>query len=269
NNYEEGTGNVIDEDLEMQIESGSSDSEDDVELEGGWDGGLFSKGDIMVFRKLLRDVFLPSGIARLPPNLGEAKNGSLKAAQWHSLFAYIIPLIVVEIQWQRLLGNHSVVEEITVPSGHESMRDPGKNRYRIRLEEREYTALLKYAQVLNPEIRNYCQIPHPPEALILQPYAVTKASWKISKRITLSVLKPNNCIQYKNAGKTSYGLIRRIYQFQNIEHKWQTAEPPFLKLQVDSHRLYSILINISLSKLALRHYRSQNWLLFWSLMGHR
>ncbi|KAG0149601.1 hypothetical protein CROQUDRAFT_88939 [Cronartium quercuum f. sp. fusiforme G11] len=40
---------------------------------------------------------LPTGIPKLPPNLGEAKQGSLKAAQWHSLFAYVIPLIVVDV----------------------------------------------------------------------------------------------------------------------------------------------------------------------------
>ncbi|KAG0139064.1 hypothetical protein CROQUDRAFT_102252 [Cronartium quercuum f. sp. fusiforme G11] len=31
----------------------------------------------------MKDVVLLTGIPKLPPNLGEAKQGSLKAAQWH------------------------------------------------------------------------------------------------------------------------------------------------------------------------------------------
>ncbi|EGF97794.1 uncharacterized protein MELLADRAFT_114077 [Melampsora larici-populina 98AG31] len=45
----------------------------------------------------MQDIVLPTGITRLPPNLGESKHGKLKAAQWHSLFAYVIPLIVLEL----------------------------------------------------------------------------------------------------------------------------------------------------------------------------
>lgn len=33
----------------------------------------------------------------MPANLGEANHGSLKAAQWQSLFAYVIPLIIIEL----------------------------------------------------------------------------------------------------------------------------------------------------------------------------
>lgn len=92
--YEEGCG---DEDTDMEDESESSESDIDVVLEGGWDGALFSNKDIQFFRKRLKDVVLPTGIAGMPPNLGEAKAGSLKASQWHSLFAFIIALIIVEL----------------------------------------------------------------------------------------------------------------------------------------------------------------------------
>ncbi|KAG0139791.1 hypothetical protein CROQUDRAFT_54218 [Cronartium quercuum f. sp. fusiforme G11] len=96
--YEEEGGNTLDEeDFDLDRESESSDSESDIELESGWDGGLFSKEDIIFFQKRLRDVVLPTGITRLPSNLGELNHGTLKASQWHSLFAYIIPLIVLEL----------------------------------------------------------------------------------------------------------------------------------------------------------------------------
>lgn len=42
-------------------------------------------------------MVLPAGITRLPQNLGESKHGSLKASQWYSLFAFVIPLVILEL----------------------------------------------------------------------------------------------------------------------------------------------------------------------------
>jgi hypothetical protein len=92
--YEEGAGNACDGDDESMD---SWNSEPDVELEAGLDGGLLSKDNIVFFNKRLKDVVLPTGITRLPKVLGEAKHGTLKAAQWHSLFSYVIPLIIIEM----------------------------------------------------------------------------------------------------------------------------------------------------------------------------
>ncbi|EGG01463.1 uncharacterized protein MELLADRAFT_111001 [Melampsora larici-populina 98AG31] len=91
--YEEGSGNVFDRNEEM----GDDDEENDVELNAGLKGGLLSLSDIHLFQKRLKDVVLPSGITCLPLNLGETKHGKLKAAQLHSLFAYVIPLIILEL----------------------------------------------------------------------------------------------------------------------------------------------------------------------------
>lgn len=51
----------------------------------------------MDFINLLKDVVLPSGIDRVPLNLGEAQHGKLKAAQWKTLFIYVIPLIMPQL----------------------------------------------------------------------------------------------------------------------------------------------------------------------------
>ncbi|KAG0139317.1 hypothetical protein CROQUDRAFT_33722, partial [Cronartium quercuum f. sp. fusiforme G11] len=96
--YEEEGGNALDEeDSDLDRESESSDSEPNIELESGWDGSLFSKEDILFFQKHLQDVVLPTGMTWLPSNLGESNHGTLKASQWHSLFACIIPLIILEL----------------------------------------------------------------------------------------------------------------------------------------------------------------------------
>ncbi|KAG0139957.1 hypothetical protein CROQUDRAFT_693264 [Cronartium quercuum f. sp. fusiforme G11] len=43
------------------------------------------------------DIMVPNGVSKMPMNLGELKHGSLRAAQWYSLFAFIIPLVILEI----------------------------------------------------------------------------------------------------------------------------------------------------------------------------
>lgn len=89
----------MDDDDELIDDDGSnasSGSEIDAQLGAGWDGGLLSKEDINLFRKRLHNVVLPKYVTKLPTNLGESSAGSLKAAQWHSLFAYAIPLIIPE-----------------------------------------------------------------------------------------------------------------------------------------------------------------------------
>ncbi|KAG0150705.1 hypothetical protein CROQUDRAFT_676435 [Cronartium quercuum f. sp. fusiforme G11] len=226
--YEEGGGNAIDDDLEMEDGAESSESDLDVDLEGGLDGGLLSKEDILFFRKHLQDVMLPTGIPGMPPNLGDAKAGSLKASQWHSLFAFIIPLIIVELyvadDVEELKNDmNQVVDEVANPSEKGTKKDPSKSRYHIKLDVQEYELLLKFSQGQDNQIRDYCNFPHPPKALGLTPYAIPRGTWRISNRMVVLVMKPNNCIEYKDEGKTKYGIIRQIYEYQNVTDKWETV----------------------------------------------
>jgi hypothetical protein len=88
-------------------ETSSDDEQDnDILLDAGPNGDLFSEDDIMEFRSLMKDVVLPSGISRLPPNLGEEKHGRLSAAQWYSLFVYIIPLAIFDLFVQEPVNLH-------------------------------------------------------------------------------------------------------------------------------------------------------------------
>lgn len=83
------------------------ESEDNLENLDGWESNfdmqhqteatLFSERDREDFNQLLKDVVLPSGIDRVPLNLGDAQHGKLKAAQWKTLFIYVIPLIIPEL----------------------------------------------------------------------------------------------------------------------------------------------------------------------------
>ncbi|KAG0138905.1 hypothetical protein CROQUDRAFT_102658 [Cronartium quercuum f. sp. fusiforme G11] len=58
---------------------------------------LFSEHERLDFNRLLKNVVLPLGINWVPLNLGEVRHGKLKAAQWKTIFIYIIPLIIPEM----------------------------------------------------------------------------------------------------------------------------------------------------------------------------
>ncbi|MBW0487646.1 hypothetical protein O181_027361, partial [Austropuccinia psidii MF-1] len=75
----------------------SSECEDDLGLGQGIGGGFFTSENIEMFRYLLQDIVLPSGIGKIPKNLGASKNGRLKASDWLTLFTLIIPLVVLEM----------------------------------------------------------------------------------------------------------------------------------------------------------------------------
>ncbi|EGG01735.1 uncharacterized protein MELLADRAFT_110771 [Melampsora larici-populina 98AG31] len=295
----------------------------------------------------MRDVVIPTGITRLPLNLGETKHGKLKAAQWHSLFAYVIPLIILELyvddpqdipmdsnkrniivnigyltqctnivcaksvsdadanhfeslykkytlsskkifhnliikpnhhyalhipeqirmwgplgqvaefagerligvlqnfwltygiyvsgemdrtmmrrfcQLQRLMADHPIVEDISLgddPGPLNSRSQEKKNR--IELDDEEYEALLSYVQIKSPDARDHRKLPHPPNAKVFQPYVAPTKTWKVSDRVSVSVLKPNNCIEFKQHGKVQYGFVRQIYHFATPEGKWNTV----------------------------------------------
>ncbi|KAG0138918.1 hypothetical protein CROQUDRAFT_55502, partial [Cronartium quercuum f. sp. fusiforme G11] len=125
-------------------------------------------------------------------------------------------------QWQRLLADHPGIEDLIHVSSTEQLTDPAKSHYRIQLETEEYKALLAHLQVVDSDIRDYRNMPHPPDGHILQPYAILRAMWRISKDLLVLVVKPNHCIQYKFDGKKNYSFIRQIYQFSNPSQKWQT-----------------------------------------------
>lgn len=118
-------------------------------------------------------------------------------------------------QWQRLYSDHSVIDEIVNPKVNDDLPEKKRSHYHIQLDIPDYEALLVHLQVESEEVRNYWQVPHPPGARILQNDVVPKATLRILEHVSISMIKPNNCIVYKLAGKTYYGLVRQIYQFNN------------------------------------------------------
>ncbi|MBW0481708.1 hypothetical protein O181_021423 [Austropuccinia psidii MF-1] len=59
-------------------------------------GQFFSDGFKNLLLKSIGEVVVPAGVTPIPKRVGTAKNGKLKASEWHSLFAIHLPLAFVD-----------------------------------------------------------------------------------------------------------------------------------------------------------------------------
>ncbi|KAJ6460473.1 hypothetical protein C8R47DRAFT_123996 [Mycena vitilis] len=67
----------------------------DIGVRGSW---KFTKERLDLIRRCIREVTLPTHVARPPGNLGEAKHGKLKAEEYLTLFSVIFPLVLPEME---------------------------------------------------------------------------------------------------------------------------------------------------------------------------
>lgn len=58
-------------------------------------------------------------------------------------------------QWQRLLGDHPIIEDIVNPVTAKKNMDPHQSRMRIKLEDGDYEALLTNIQNGKENVRDY------------------------------------------------------------------------------------------------------------------
>lgn len=93
---QDGGGDLDDDDTEMSGEE-SNGWDSDFDMQHQTQATLFSERERLDFNNFLQDVVLPSGIDRVPLNLGEARHGKLKASQWKTIFVYLIPLIIPQM----------------------------------------------------------------------------------------------------------------------------------------------------------------------------
>ncbi|MBW0514308.1 hypothetical protein O181_054023 [Austropuccinia psidii MF-1] len=82
---------------ENGAESNIGLDDDDLKLGQGFGGGLMSQGSIQILRNVMLTMIIPAGASILPTNLGSAKYGRLKAAQWLTLYTLVMPLVILDI----------------------------------------------------------------------------------------------------------------------------------------------------------------------------
>jgi hypothetical protein len=98
--------NPPDEDDHDHDGDNNDDEFTDIAVRGSW---KFSKDSLEKIRRCIREVSLPTHVARLPGNLGEAKHGKLKAAQFLTLFSAILPLVIPEIEFDKDPERHEAM----------------------------------------------------------------------------------------------------------------------------------------------------------------
>lgn len=106
---------------------------------------------------------------------------------------------------QRLLGNYPVIDEYIAEKKNQvegEIMIPKKNT--IVMGEEEYEGLLSFVREEMPETRDYRKLPHPADSLVLRPRAIPRANHRISEKLLVTVLKPNNCVLFSEGKNTKY-----------------------------------------------------------------
>ncbi|MBW0554409.1 hypothetical protein O181_094124 [Austropuccinia psidii MF-1] len=89
--------------------------------------------------------------------------------------------------------------------------------YKFEMKEETYNTVLQYLRRHKPNLRDYRDLPHPTNALILQNYSKSYRSieWKLGLKI--STLPPNNFIEYKDSNAKHFGKICYILDLVSKE----------------------------------------------------
>ncbi|KAG0148645.1 hypothetical protein CROQUDRAFT_41132 [Cronartium quercuum f. sp. fusiforme G11] len=117
-------------------------------------------------------------------------------------------------QLQQLTGSNTIYEEFMDQNNAKETDGQKSIHNLIELEETEYENLLSYVKLTLPSTRDHRNLPHPKDSLVLHPYVTPKLRIQVSEYVSVSVLKPNNCIQYKESSRTLYGLVQQIFEFK-------------------------------------------------------
>jgi hypothetical protein len=81
------------------FEDGDEYEDDEVTILDALGMFNFSPAELGSIRTCIRNISLPTWVARPPTNLGEASHGKLKAYEYLLLFTVIFPLIIPELWW--------------------------------------------------------------------------------------------------------------------------------------------------------------------------
>jgi hypothetical protein len=106
-------------------------------------------------RTCIKDVSLPTWVARLPDNLGEEKHGKLKAEQFFTLFAAILPLVIPKtpladdesISKKMLKGFYDLIACTNIISSFETSDSEAE------YFTEHYKAYRKHVQQIYPDIK--------------------------------------------------------------------------------------------------------------------
>ncbi|KNZ55654.1 hypothetical protein VP01_2621g3 [Puccinia sorghi] len=199
---------------------------------------LFSQEDITQFCQAIINSVLPSGLAKLPKNLGKGRNGKLKAAQCQAKFimkkAY---LMQCKNKYSDLVA--SLFADVKVkPNHHFSLNIPNQIRdwgplprvaefarecligflKKIKTnslickkrKEGDHMTKKKLTNKMFGKIYNYL--------FKTDPSAIKM--WSIQcDGFKVATTQPNNCVVAMIEGKVRYGIVKQIYSLEDHHHE--------------------------------------------------
>ncbi|MBW0591719.1 hypothetical protein O181_131434 [Austropuccinia psidii MF-1] len=228
-----------------------------------------------MFREIMKDVVLPSGVGALPQNLGESKHGRLKASDWLTLFTLILPLIIpksfieeiedIPLNSKRgiFLQNTGDVIQCTRIVCSWSVKEGYAGRFKIA-----YNRYLKNAKTLykNPKLKpnhHYCL--HIPQQMKIWGPMLVISEFSGERVIGLLQKIPTNnktseihgtIIRKTQMKQKLLALYTKIYQTSNRENEENAKKTSRLnKLVISNDRYIKILQMLKLENSAVRDYR--------------
>lgn len=110
------------------------------------------------FLHLISEICVPTGVTRMPKGLGTAKNGKLKASEWHSLFAIHVPLASIDLffdgnnpdecKYPVCFDNLCALVRCTHLAGAKKVHTKDSTDF-----DNEYQKYLKTSEVLYPNLK--------------------------------------------------------------------------------------------------------------------
>ncbi|KNZ50353.1 hypothetical protein VP01_4471g1, partial [Puccinia sorghi] len=196
------------------------------------------------------EVIVPAGITRMPKGFGKAKNGKLKASEWHTLYLIYLPMCSLNIFIGRdveesLIRNEDAINNICAlkcktnanpkhmgvtimnkfcqlqrlmaQGGLDCAKETNDKITRgmeFDMDETVYEDILKICQRLLPDLRSHCDVPHPKNAKVLFKHAKSVLSAICGGGMRISREPPNNMIEYVSDGQTCFGKVCEIVELK-------------------------------------------------------
>ncbi|MBW0529108.1 hypothetical protein O181_068823 [Austropuccinia psidii MF-1] len=111
---------------------------------------------------------------------------------------------------ETLMKKFSQKQCLKVQTPDTTTKRGGKSKKIYELRNKTYGRLLEYLRSTHPHLRDFFDLPHPQNALVLPNYATDwqSAEWRGGMKI--SSTHPNNIIYFQDVNSRSYGEVSRI-----------------------------------------------------------
>ncbi|MBW0566263.1 hypothetical protein O181_105978 [Austropuccinia psidii MF-1] len=111
---------------------------------------------------------------------------------------------------ETLMKKFSQKQRLKVQTPDKTTKQGGKSKKIYELRNKTYGRLLEYLRSTHPHLRDFGDLPHPQNALVLPNYETDLQSAEWRGIMKISSTQPNNIIYFKDVNSRSYGEVSPI-----------------------------------------------------------